>query len=226
MSLNLGRRTKRELVWMGTHHCTHRHTFLQHPECYVKENPETQRTGFFDIETYGLTADFGIVLCFSIKPEGNHGIISDVITLKDIQAARAGDEDRRIVQSCIKALTQFDIIATHYGNNYRFDVPFVRTRAVAMGIDFPTYGTIKQYDTYPILKAKFRLSRNRQEQAVRTLIGKTEKNHIDGRVWRAAARGDKQALSYVLDHNQRDCRDLERLWHVIKDYSKRQDTSI
>lgn len=218
---------KSEIQWLASHTCSaHHHDFLTHYNCYLKEHPNTDRVGFFDIETYGLDADFGILLSYCIKLAGKDDILYNVITHKDISTAKAGDEDRRVVTACVNDLAKFDTIITHYGNAFRFDIPFVRTRAVAMGIPFPYYGTIKQYDTYPILKSRFKLSRNRQENAVRTLVGTTEKNHISGRYWRAAARGDTKALGYVLDHNKRDVRDLERLWNKIKDFARRADTSI
>ena len=64
------------------------------------------------------------------------------------------------------------------------------------------------------------------ENAARTLLGKTEKNHIDGAVWRAASRGDAKSLAYILDHNQRDVRDLERLYHAVIGFVKDSSKSL
>ena len=115
---------------------------------------------------------------------------------------------------------------TFYGDDYRYDVPFVRTRAAAMNIPFPAYGTIKQVDVYPIMKRKFRLTSNRQENCVRTLLGETEKNHVVGAVWRSAARGNQKSLGYILDHNMRDVRDLERLYHKVIEFVPDHPKSI
>lgn len=221
--VSLYRLKKDEIIWMANNRCEHRHTFLEHPECY-KGLP--RRRGFLDIEASGLVADFGIMLTYCIKEEGVDEIISGQITKRDIDKAVAGDEDRALVTKLIKDLAGFDEIVTFYGDDYRYDVPFIRTKAVAMDIPFPAFGTIKQVDIYPIIKKKFRLSRNRQENACRVLLGETEKNHVDGAIWRAAARGHKESLAYIMDHNLRDVRDLERLYHKVIGYVKDAPKSI
>lgn len=226
MTPPLHRLKKAELLYLATHRCRHGHRYLNHYACFQTEQHPQPKLGFFDIETFGLDAAFGIAMSYSIKPLGEDDILGDVMTLADIRRSRAGDEDRRLVTACIRDMQKFDTLVTHYGNDWRFDVPFIRTRAVSMGIPFPYYGTIRQLDTYPVLKSKFRLPSNRQEAACRTLLGATEKNHIDGHVWRAAMRGDPKALSYVADHNRRDVRDLERLYLTIEAYSGRRPASL
>lgn len=221
--LSLYRLRKDQIVWMAQHRCPHRHSYLEHPQCFTGL---PRRRGFFDIESSGLVADFGMMLTYAIKVENEETIHRSVIRKQDINSAKAGNEDRKVIAQCVKDLSQFDEIITYYGDDWRFDVPFVRTRAVAMDIPFPAFGTIKQVDVYPIIKKKFRLSRNRMENAARTLLGETEKNHLDGAIWRAAGRGDKESLAYILDHNMRDVRDLERLYHRVIDYVRDTPKSI
>lgn len=218
---------KDELMWLAQHTCkAHGVSYISHYNCWIRECEEERKIGFFDIESTDLNAGFGIMLSFSIKEGGRKEIISDVITETDMRKGVKGDEDKRIVRRCIQELSQFDVIVTHYGNDYRFDVPFVRTRALAMNIPFPAYGALKHYDTYAMLKKKFRLPRNRLETACRILIGATEKTHLDPVIWRKAARGDKKSLAYILEHNKRDVRDLERLYNKIERYVRQPSTSI
>ena len=219
---------KAELVWLATHKCkAHSHTYLTHYSCYLKECPEAkERIGFFDIETTGFDAGFGMMLSWAIKVGGEKTIYKDVITTEDIEKGRLGDEDKRIVKSCVKHILTFDRIVTHYGNDFRFDGPFLRTRAVSLGIPFPTYGTLKHTDTYPILKKKFKLSRNRLETACRTILGDTDKTHLDPKIWRRAGRGDKKSLKYVLDHNVADVLDLEKIYNKIKDFVPHSNASL
>jgi len=221
--LNLWRLKKAELVRMAQTRCKHRHTLLDHPQCYT---PVPERVGFFDIETTAFDAGFGIMLSYAIKVGGEKTILTNCITKRDIDHAKAGDEDARIVAACIEDLKTFDRVVTHYGSDYRFDLPFIRTRAVSLNLDFPFYGSIKSDDTYSLLKRKFKLPRNRLETACRILLGTTEKNHIDPKIWRAAGRGNPKALSYVLDHNRRDVRDLEKIYEKIKNFVRATDTSI
>jgi len=216
---------KQEIVWLASHACkAHRHSFLTHYNCYVKEQPDRERTAILDIETSNLKADYGIILTWCLKPLGKKEIIEDVITAADIKAGRNGDEDRRVVKTLVAAMSNFDKVIGYYSK--RFDLPYIRTRALNMGVEFPYYGTIQHVDVYDIIRNRFNLSRKTQENACRNLLGETEKNHIKGSIWRDAARGDQKALSYVLDHNRADVRDLEKLYFRVRDYARRHDVSI
>lgn len=225
-SAPLHRLKKSEIVWLGTHRCkAHSHTYLAHYQCFLREKPQDtgERIATLDIETSNLDADYGIILSWCVKPVGGK-IISDVITLNDIKKGRVGDEDRRVTQSLINTITDFDVLIGYYSK--RYDIPYIRARAVHMGLTFPVFGTIKHIDVYDIIKHKFKMSRRRQETACRFLLGKTEKTHFSGHIWRDAARGIKSALAYVLDHNEGDVRDLEALYATVAPFVRRNDSSI
>ncbi len=225
MQAPVHRLTKNEIVWLGSHTCkAHRHSYLTHYNCYQTEQPEQLPTAIIDIETSNLKADYGIILTWCLKPLGSNKIEEGVITLSDIQKGRNGDEDRRIVKDLIVAIQKYDRLIGYYSK--RFDLPYMRTRALNMGLDFPFFGSIRHIDLYDLIKNRFNMSRKTQENACRVLLGETEKNHVDGRIWRDAARGDKKALSYVLEHNKRDVRDLEKLYLRTVDYGRRHDVSI
>lgn len=219
------RLTKDEIIYLASHTCkAHRHSYLQHYNCYSKEQPDRERTAIIDIETSNLKADYGIILTWCIKPLGSDKIAFDQISVDDIKKGRNGDEDRRVTGSLISEMSNYDKLIGYYSK--RFDLPFIRTRALNMEVDFPFFGTIKHVDVYDIIRNRFNLSRKTQENACRNLLGETEKNHVDGKLWRDAARGDKKALGYVLEHNKRDVRDLEKLYLKVRDYARRHDVSI
>lgn len=219
------RLTKAEIVYLGSHTCkAHRHSYLTHYSCYLKEKPERERTAIIDIETSNLDADYGIVLTWCLKPLGKDKIISGVITPEDIKIGRHGDEDRRVVKDCIAAMAGFDKLIGYYSK--RFDLPYLRARALHMNLNFPFFGSIQHVDVYDIVKSRFKMSRKRQEVACRFLLGHTDKTHFDGSIWRDAARGDKKALKQVLEHNIYDCTDLEKLYMKIREYARRHDVSI
>jgi len=218
------RLTKREIIWLASHTCTdHRHSYLSHYACYHKDQPRRDRTAIIDIETSNLDADYGIVLTWAIKPLGER-TISGVINYVDIAKGRRGDEDRRVVTECIAEMANFDKIIGYYSK--RFDLPYLRARALHMGLDFPFYGTIQHVDVFDIVKNRFKISRRRQEVACRFLLGHTDKTHFDGSVWRDAARGNKKAIAKVLDHNIKDVTDLEALYLKVRDFARRHDVSI
>ena len=212
---------KTEINWLGTHRCkAHGHTYLSHYDCYLKENPQNLRIGFFDTENTALDAEWGIMLCYCIKQQGG-GIIEGVIEKKDLLSEK---EDKNVIRKCVDTLKQFDRLITYYGTNY--DFPFVRTRAMVNSIPFIEYGGLIHDDVYYIIKHKFKLKRNRQENACRTLLGRTLKTHVNPKIWRKALQGQDKALTWVLDHCRRDVKDLERLYNKVIGCKKRSDKSI
>ena len=220
----LHRLKKLEIVWLSNHTCkAHRKDYLSHYNCYLKEQPDTQRTAVLDIETSNLKADYGIVLTWAVKPLGKPAV-TGCITPDDIKRGRHGDEDRRLVRDCIDECLKYDRIITYFGK--RFDVPYLRARALHMEEPFPYFGSIQHVDVFDIVKHRFCMSRKSQEVACRFLLRHTDKTHFDGSIWRDAARGQKAALAKVLEHNIYDVNDLEKLYSAVIDYSRRNDVSI
>jgi uncharacterized protein YprB with RNaseH-like and TPR domain len=203
---------------LASQKCVHGHSFLSHPGCYT---PEEERIGFLDIETSNLDADYGSILTWCILDSKTQEVITGVITKEDIES---GKEDTRILKELISSLEKFDRVVTFYGK--RFDVPFIRTRALVNRVKFPNFGSLVHTDLYFIIRNRFRLSRNGLENACRTLLHKTNKNHIDKKIWRDAARGDLKSLEYILDHNRRDVVDTQRLYKKVINFARKQDTSI
>lgn len=221
MKVPINRLTKNELVKLAATRCSHGHTFLEHYQCYEGAK---ERIGFFDIETSNFDAAFGLVLSYCIKDGDSDTIYSNTISLNDIKKGTAGDEDRRVVASCIKDMSRFTKLIGFYST--KFDIPFIRTRAVNLNIEFPDFGVIKHQDLYYLVKGRFKLNSNRQENACRVLLGKTDKTKIEYRFWRGGMRGDKKSLEYILDHNKKDVLDLEKLYHKIVRYARPQDKSM
>ena len=211
-----------EIRYLASHLCEHGHTYLEHFGCY---EPKETKLGFLDIEASNLDADFGIMLSYCIKEHGKDGkTYYNVLNPADIKKAKAGDEDKHLVQQCVADMLKFDQIVGYYST--RFDIPYIRTRALMCGVKFPFYGSIKHIDLYYMLRHRFKLSSNRLENACRCIIGKTEKTRIENRFWRGGVRGDKHSLAYILDHNIKDVTDLEKLYDKVIDYSRRIDRSI
>ena len=219
MKLNISRLKKSEINWMAAHKCRHFKPYIEHPSCYLQEVTDNSRIGYFDIETSGFKADWSIMLCYCILDEKTDKISSQTLNKND------KNFDERIVRQCVKDIQSYDLIIGFYST--RFDLPFIRTRALIHGIDFPGYGALLHKDVYYMVRNKFALSRNRLENACRNLLGKTEKNHINPDIWlNALMKRDKKSLDYITDHCQRDVRDLKKLYHKIEDFSKRSEKSI
>lgn len=224
---------KSEIVWLANHYCKHSHTYLEHYNCYLAEVvknplfqkkrgediPMSQTIGYFDIESSNLKANFGIMFCYCIKDSESNKIYERLITKKEIETCL----DKKVVQQCIKDLKRFDKIVTYYGT--RFDLPFVRTRALYHKIPFPFYKELLHTDVYYMVRNKFCLHRNRLEVAYNALIGDSKKTHFN-EAWLKAMTGNKKALKYILSHCRIDVRELEELHKTVENFTMRSDRSI
>lgn len=224
--LPIHRLKKAELVWLGTHKCRHGHTYLEHYACFLKERPDMwhERIGFLDIEASNLSADFGIMLSYCILDNDTDEILYGVINKEDVEKFKPDQTDKRIVKQLIKDLMKFDRIVTHYGR--KFDIPYIRSRALMMKIDFPGFGSIVNDDTWLMARGKLKLTSNRLDTVERALFGKTLKNRIKSQYWIAGNRGDEKALEYILDHNKRDVKSLKKIWLKLKDFVGVRNCSI
>jgi uncharacterized protein YprB with RNaseH-like and TPR domain len=220
MSAPVHRMKKKEIVWLSTHRCKHGHDFLEHYSCYLAENPDKERIGFLDLECSNLHASFGIILCFSLKTKGEDKIYRRVVTASDLRTCL----DEKVVRQCIKNMGNFDRIVTFYGT--KFDIPFLRTRAISLGVPFPEYGTMLHKDVYYIARAKLRLHSNRLDSVCNTLFGSTEKTRIEPDKWIKALMGDAKSLVYIQDHCDKDVTELEKVYNALIGYGRLNDTSV
>lgn len=218
--MNLYKLKKDELVKRLDFKCVHRHNGLSHPKCYEQANNAQERIGFLDIEASNLDATFGIVLSYCIKTE-NGKIYERSITAQEL---KSGKFDKDILIQCVEDMRRFDRLVYHYGD--RFDIPFLRTRCVYWGIDFPLFKEIKGTDTYPILKHKFKLHRNRLETACEFFKIPAKGHRLSPEIWIKALSGDKKAIAWILEHNREDVISLEALYKRIIEHSNPTNKSI
>jgi uncharacterized protein YprB with RNaseH-like and TPR domain len=160
------------------------------------------------------------MLTWVIKTRGKEEYKKGCISALDIQNYTF---DKRILKELIEALKEYDTVVTYYGT--KFDIPFIRTRAMMHKLNFLTFGALQHKDCYYMVKMKMRLHRNSLDSACAAL-GIRGKNHIKGNFWMKAKLGDPVALDYVLDHNTKDCQILEALHKRLEDYVKDQSKSI
>jgi len=221
MVLNLANYKKSEIIKMNNWKCPeHSHSGLSHPMCYMRHHGKDLKRCFWDIETTGLSGNWDYMITYSIKPEDSDNIICGSITKKEIDD---GTFDKRIVKECIDNLMKFDRVYTYYGS--RFDIPFLRTRALELGIEFPSYGSLTHKDIYFIARYKLKLHSNRLA-TVCDLLGIKGKTHQNPATWRLAKGGNKKALEEILDHNKWDCIILQQVYERLKTFVKEGETSI
>jgi uncharacterized protein YprB with RNaseH-like and TPR domain len=169
-------------------------------------------SGYLDIETSGLQADFGFMYCWSIKVADNDKIYWDIITPEEIHN---GTLDKRIMKSLIETLKIFKRVYTFYGTE--FDVKFARTRALYHGLDFIPYGLVEHKDVYYMSKRLLCIHSHRLE-ATADLMEIKGKTHLEPRYWVMANTGNLEALGYILDHNKKDVILLEKVHKKLQEY--------
>ena len=223
MKESLERKSAKEIRWLASHKCTHRHTFINHPRCY--NGLWKERIGFLDIETEALNADYGIIFSYCIKDNDSKKIYEDAITKDDIRKwGKVAQEDTRLLRNLVRDMSNFDRLVGHFSS--LFDLPFIRTRAVMCKVGYPEYGVYCQSDTWRILKTKFKLSRNSLESGTRNLLGKTRKNHLSLKLKHGCLRGDRKSIEETLVHNRRDVLDTQDLFHITFPFTKFNKSSI
>ncbi len=186
--------------------CEHGQNGIKHRSCYVKNLiPKDKKVGFLDIETTNLDANFGMMLCWAIKPL-NKQTVYYVISKKDFDS---GQYDKEITKKLIKEIEKYDVIVTYYGT--KFDIPYARTRALNHNINFPLPRTIRHIDVYYLAKNKLKLNSNRLA-TVSEFLKVGGKTKLDNTMWVRASIGHKKSLEYVLEHNIKDVEVLERTY--------------
>ena len=211
---------KKEILELFRGKCKHGHLYAEHPNCYVKEKEQEIKIGYIDIESSQLKGNFGIMLSYCIKERNEDKIYCGTITKKDIDNEVL---DKRLVKQCVEDMQRFDVLYGYYST--KFDIPFIRTRALYWDIDFPLYGEMNHKDIYYMVRNKLCLHSNRLEVACRHL-GIEGKTHLDGSMWTLAISGNKKALEYVLEHNKYDVIILEKLHNRIKEFVRNTVKSI
>lgn len=189
---------------------------------YIKRRDQAYaslRVGYLDIEATHLKADFGFILSWCIKAAGVDRIDYSVITKDEIEKYKF---DKRVVRELLETMRdRYDILYAHYGGDWRFDIPYIRTRALINDLDdlLPEHMEKFVRDTWPIARKKLALSRNSLDVIADACgIRDVQKTKVDREMWRLAAHGHQEALKYVLDHNEKDVIILERVHERLKKF--------
>lgn len=221
--------------------CIHRHSIDTHPACFAQGhvNYEFQtdrewekvtgtpwytfpgyRIGYFDIEADGLKTDFATMLSWCIKEKGGK-TVSGVIRKSELFSEI--DVDKRLMTDLADELGKYKIIVSYFGT--RYDLPFVRTKAMRYGLDILEYGGTYHWDMFYTVKSKMNLSRKSLDNAC-DYLGIEGKTPINKESWRRAKYGNKKGLAEVLHHNKGDVVILEQLHERLSPFRKWIRTSV
>lgn len=173
---------------------------------------EEERIGFFDIEASHLKASIGNCISWAIKPAGKKAKFCCWTRKEAIDRNRL---DKRVMKELLKELANYDLLVTYFGTG--FDIKFIRTRAMILGLDFPEFGELRHFDVYYAVRNKMSLHSNRLAVATQTL-GIEGKTPLPPSIWSGARLGYKDSLKEVEVHNIEDVNILEELYNEILPY--------
>jgi len=174
------------------------------------------RVGYLDIETSQLVADFGICYSWCIKEAGKEHYEQSTITRQELLD---GTLDKRVIEELVDAMRHYTLLYTYYGS--RFDVPFVRTRALMHEIPFIPRGEIEHRDLYYLARRVLRVHSNRLEN-VCAVLGIKGKTRIEQRYWILANTGEPEAIRYIAEHNRADVTILEKVHERLAEFEAQQ----
>jgi uncharacterized protein YprB with RNaseH-like and TPR domain len=178
------------------------------------------RVGVFDIETTGLNASFGRVLCAVIKTYDP--IVTKVFRADDYDGWNEGKRasDFELVAAILAYIEDIDILIGHNAVNY--DAPFLRTRALIHGL--PHVQPLKIYDPCLQARRQFRFHRNSLSAISEVLDTAERKTPLLPQVWqRAIGDGDRACLDQIVEHCVADVDTLEEVAWQMRHYIRQLD---
>lgn len=211
---------KQQILRLSKQTCRHGHSLIVHPTCLRNELGKEERIGFVDIEASNLSATFGYIISYCIK-EADGKIFKRVLTPEEINNHTF---DKELIRQFISDARQFDRLLGYYST--KFDIPFLRTRAIYWEFLFPLFAEIKHTDVYYIVRNKLNLHRNRLETACEFFSIPCKGHRLNPSIWQRAMSGEKKALNYILEHNKEDVISLEQLYNKVNLYVQINNRSI
>lgn len=161
----------------------------------------------WDIETTNLAADFGVMLCATVKPF--MGPCKTFRIDKYPLYARTKSDDRMLVKALAKELSKYTIAIGY--NTQRFDLPFLIGRLIAARCDVRLLSNIKHLDLIWAVRYRMRLRGASLAIASEHLETLDHKTPLTGRLWQRATGGDTKALDKIVRHNIQDVKVLEQV---------------
>ncbi len=210
--------------------CTHAYRPFddQRNNFVVKKDPRPRRSliesplriAVLDIETTGLDASFGRILCgVTMFWSPNETRIRRADEHDSWNTGRRAS-DKGLVEAILRDVEEADIVVAHNGT--AFDIPFLRTRSIIHGLQ-PVHPK-KILDPVWLARRVFRFHRNSLDAISNVLDLPDMKTRLLPRVWTAAMfDGDQAALDEIVKHCIADVRVLARVARKMAPYIKQID---
>lgn len=174
------------------------------------------RVLFFDIESTGLNATFGTILCIGFKFLGEKEVY--VPTILDGKKRGNMLDDKKLVENFAKIYACCDYSVGHYSS--RFDLPMIKTKLLKYGL--PPLPPKPHIDTWWIARRELKLHSNRLVVLQDFLGVENSKTPLKPDDWIQAAHGSKAALDYIVEHCRCDVLVLEEVFMRLRPLAKEE----
>lgn len=178
------------------------------------------RIGVLDIETTGLNAGFGVVLCAVVKAYAPDEV--KIFRADHYEPWKRGERanDGPLLRDILAYTEDVDVIVAH--NGLKFDLPFLRTRALVHGL--PPVNFQKIIDPVQLARQHFRFPGNSLNSISHVIGTKAEKTPLKPETWqKAALNGDAAAMEEIVQHCVFDVDVLEEVCWKIRGYVRSID---
>lgn len=119
-------------------------------------------------------------------------------------------DDKKLIREFVKIMNKANEIVGHNGD--RFDIPWVRTRALYHGVDnVPRWRTL---DTLKSARANLKLPSNRLTD-IGQYFGLGEKIKVDGDLWQNIVFGDASRMDEMIAYCEQDVILLQQIYEKI-----------
>lgn len=171
----------------------------------------SKRVLAFDIESTGLDADFGTLLCVGYKWLGENKV--HVVSVLDTPAFKKDPtNDKYVVKEFLKVYKEADVALTY--NGILFDRPYILAKTLAYGLEVPP--NVPMIDLYFTVKSNLRISRKNLWTVQKFLNLENSKSGVDGKIWRRAAVGHEPSIKWIVKHCKDDVKVLEEAYLKLR----------
>lgn len=165
----------------------------------------------FDIETRGLQADYGSVLCIGWKWDGEKAVY--VKSIHDLPGAHPLDDKNLVRWFFDNVWSKADIAVGWYSSGH--DEPFLRTRGIIH--ELPSPKDVTTLDLWGKVRKRFKFSRNSLDNVARHL-GLENKYWNPTKDFEKVLYGDKAAMKRIVKHCLIDVRITQQAYDRFKSY--------
>jgi DNA polymerase elongation subunit (family B) len=150
------------------------------------------------------------IICICWKYEGEDNVYS--LTWDKNQ------DDKSMLEAFIEEMVEADEVIGHNGD--RYDIPWIRTRAIMQGLKFPPY--VKSLDTLQKVRNNgFNFNSNKLDYLAEVLLGERKMETGGFKLWKSIVLDDcDESMAKMVDYCEKDVVLLEKVFHKLHNYIK------